>query len=570
MRFSSLRAALLATVALAGCASDSDKPEGHWTPGKGDGVFELTEAGPAPRGEELAVELHSSVPAYRVESYGNMKLSIDLTGKGGADAYMFVEGPLTKDGDGTPVGTGTQVADDDDSGGGHNAHLDVTLEKPGVYRIVTGTFESLGLGEVPTGSLVFKVNCKANCERTAIDQKTFVAQLQAQNGPAFAAMAHDQINKLIPDATAATALNAQLDAILADPQHAGLERFPMISLDQLPLIRPVLGAIPAKAPAPDKVISGELSALLGNCNAPRTPPANIDARLPGIGYGHFPSRELSPCQFSHADKLAEVLTSLAADNGSTVTYRGNTVHSPADLMNALLTTGHTIRVRNEHMYANFLSATIGDNADLRWPVWLDTGLKLSSGDNLVVPMGHSGWSWIISGPVVNTKVMFYLGTDGAGFFGQASQRPGWTGMTASYDTVVTQGSAGAHDLMQTLDAAATYLRRTRIERTTIAAGMPVDGYGYVGVCNDSDAVIERFTLGSIHAFPLMRAANLDTDAPALHDGLDDLIRDLPNDGDGIPDTRDALRRAVAMQPDGLPAWDTALSTQITTARHDVQ
>jgi hypothetical protein len=222
------------------------------------------------------------------------------------------------------------------------------------------------------------------------------------------------------------------------------------------------------------------------------------------------------------------------------------------------------------MYANFLSATIGDNADLRWPVWLDTGIKLSNGENFVVPMGHSGWAWTITGPTVNTKVMFYLGTDGAGFFGQASQRPGWTGMTASYDQVITATSGDSQRLMETFTVAATYLKRTRIERTTIAAGMPVDGYGYVGVCNDSDAVIEKSVLGGIHAFPLMRAANLDSDAPALHDGLDDLIRDLPNDGDGIADTQDALRRAVAMQPDGLPTWDAALSAQITRARQDAQ
>jgi hypothetical protein len=50
------------------------------------------------------------------------------------------------------------------------------------------------------------------------------------------------------------------------------------------------------------------------------------------------------------------------------------------------------------------------------------------------------------------------------------------------------------------------------------------------------------------------------------------VKSLPNDGDGIGDGRDALRRAVAMQPfpDGSPLmWDAALGAQIATARRDL-
>ncbi len=96
------------------------------------------------------------------------------------------------------------------------------------------------------------------------------------------------------------------------------------------------------------------------------------------------------------------------------------------------------------------------------------------------------------------------------------------------------------------------------------------GYGFVGVCNDSNAILEAKTKGTVSAFPLLRAKSLDDAAP-LGDGLDDVIRALPNDGDGLADTRDALRRAVAMQPfaDGSPLmWDAALGAQIATARRD--
>jgi hypothetical protein len=574
MRLRRISLALL--TILGACATEDDKAPGQWTPGKGDGAFELVEAGPAPIGGSVAITLESRVPAYRVESYGDMKLSIDVKGKGETDAYVIVEGPLANDGDRIAVGGGEVAAEDDDSGYGRNAKLDVTLAKPGVYRIIAGTFDSLGVGDPARGEIELGVTCSAKCTRPGIDQKTFVRGLQQVDhnqltpGGAFAEMAKAELAALVHDPAAAAVLGAQLDSILADPNLTGLDRFPTIPLAQLPLIRPALGQIPTDAPEADKVITGDLATLLGDCKAERAVPAAIDARLPGVGYGHFPSRELSPCQFAHADKLAGILTSLAADNGSSVTFKGKSIKTPRELFAALLETGHTIRVRNERMYANFLSATIGDNADLIWPVWIDTGIRLSDGKSFTIPVGHSHHAWQITGPNVNTRVMFYLGIDGAGFFGNKSQRPAWSGMTTKSDITVASASDKEY-LLATLDAAATYLRRTRIERTTVAQGMPADGYGFVGVCNDSNAILELATKGTVSAFPLLRAKSLDN-TPDLGDGLDMTVKSLPNDGDGIADQRDALRRAVAMQPfpDGSPLmWDAALGAQIATARRDL-
>jgi hypothetical protein len=68
----------------------------------------------------------------------------------------------------------------------------------------------------------------------------------------------------------------------------------------------------------------------------------------------------------------------------------------------------------------------------------------------------------------------------------------------------------------------------------------------------------------------MRAAELD-ETPDLGDGLDATIKALPKDGDGLGDQRDALRRAVAMQPfaDGELTWDPVLAAQIAQARRDL-
>jgi hypothetical protein len=474
MRLTRLLAVLAPLAACATQGDPGDKDPGHWTPGKGDGAYDLVEAGPAPVGDHAAIALAHRVPAYRVESYGGTKLAIDLGSKD-ADAYVIVEGPLAGDGDKVAVGGGSVLAEDDDSGPGRDAHVDVTLDAPGVYRILTGTYESLGQGAAATGNLSLSVTCSASCIRPMIDQKSFVRALQAQGGPALHDYAAAEIAKMVPDPTVAAQMTAQLEAILADPNLTGLDRFPTIPLAAVAAVRPALGGIKSNPPQPDKVITGELTQLLGACAPDRSLPADVDARMPGIKYAQFPSKTLSPCQFAHAGKLAQILTSLAAQNGSAITFKGQTITTPRELFAALVASGHTIEVRNERMYANFLSMIVGDR-DLIWPVWIDTGIKLSTGDSLTIPVGHSHHAWRISGPIVNTRVTFFLGISGAGFFGQTDNRPAWSGTITSTD--VTIGSAQSADyeyLLKTADAAAAYLQRNHVERTTVAAWMPADG-----------------------------------------------------------------------------------------------
>lgn len=560
---------------LAACTNPDadDKAPGEWTPGKGDGAFELVEAGPATIGTDdagkTAVRLESRVPAFRVESFGGTELAIDLASTArGQDAYLIVEGPLDNAGDRVAIGRGTIVAEDDDGGPGRDSRIEITLAQPGVYRVLAGTYESLGMGRAAAGALELRVRCTANCARGGIDQKTFVRAAQAQSGGAFSEYAKAELASLVHDPAVAGQLAAQLDAILADPDLKGLDRFPTFSLAQIATVRPALGLITAEPPTADAVISGELSQLLGGCTPDRSLPAEIDPRLPGVRYGQFPSATLSPCQFAHAKGLAQVLTSLATNNGSTVTFRGKTVRSPRELFSALVESGHTVQVRNERMYANFLSAIVGDK-DLVWPVWLDTGIRLSNGESLTIPMGHSHHAWRISGPIVNTRVMFYLGISGTGFFAQTDARPAWSGTVTSTDVTVGSATGADYDyLLATLDAATKYLQRNRIERATVAEGMPADGYGYVGVCNDSNAALEHATKGTITAFPLLRAAALDG-APDLNDGLDATVKALPNDGDGLADPRDALRRAMAMQPGTAALFDARLEAQLRAARGDL-
>ena len=178
----------------------------------------------------------------------------------------------------------------------------------------------------------------------------------------------------------------------------------------------------------------------------------------------------------------------------------------------------------------------------------------------------------------STVTLMSGGTSGAGFFGQTDSRPAWSGTSTATDYTIADAHSPDYDyLLKTVDAAAMYLRRNRTERTTVAAGMPADGYGYVGVCNDSNTTIEYVTRGTITAYPLLRAAELDSQ-PDLNDGLDAAMRALPKDADRAPPVRgdgvyeDTLRRIVSMQPfpNDSPEWfDAALAKQVATARLDL-
>ncbi len=534
-----------------GCAGDGVKDDGlSYVPGKADGAFDIREAGPLDLEGAVQVSLSSHVPAYRVESFGGTTLTIDLTGGGVADPLVVVEGPI-----GEPSlspGAAEVVAQDDDGGEGRDSHLTVTLETAGVYRVLVGTYESLGQGVLEGESTVtLEARCDAICARPAMTAEELLTELRDQGQlEALVAMLSMKLDELVPDPIMRETMRANLEGIAASGDFSGLARFPMIPLRQVGTLRPALGQLPESEPAEEVVLEGELMALLGPCNAQRAEPAPVHASIPGLAQGHYPHRALTDCQVSQSQGMARVLSALGANNGSVVTFLGREARTPRELMAALIAEGHSVEVRNERTYANFI-ALVYQGRDVIWPVWLDTGEEVG-GHPLMVPTGHSHHAWRIEGPNVNARVMFYLGISGAAFFAQVGMRPAWCGEIVTDGGHTGQGEVD--HVLATFDAATSYLQRIRTERGTVAAGMPADGYGYLGVCNDSNAVLEYVTRGTITAFPLLRAADLD-DAEQLGDGLDEVLRTLPHDGDAAPARDDLLNRVLLMTPHDLDSPD---------------
>ena len=362
-----------------------------------------------------------------------------------------------------------------------------------------------------------------------------------------------------------TALKQELQGILARQSFEGIERFPTIPIGLLGEVRSALGILDAQPESAPEVIEGELSALLGPCAATRTLP-ELSSQVPGLRFDHFANASLSTCQYARSTSFAKVLTALAANNGSSVRYKNRDYTSPEELLSALVANGHRVELRAERTYANFLSFAT-DREDVIWPVWLNTGIDLPSGSGeLTIPVGHSHFAWFVQGPDVDARVMFYLGPGTIGFYGQTRVRPTWTGLNVSHRTLCSGDldSQACKHAVRAIQLAGTYEQRILRERTTVAAGFPSGGYGLLGVCNDSAAVIEMGVFGEAFGFPLVRDKSLRT-ASVLNDGLDSILASLPADADEEPALASMGPRILAMTPVEWkqgPFFDTALQAQV--------
>ncbi len=352
------------------------------------------------------------------------------------------------------------------------------------------------------------------------------------------------VQELVPQKTLQVRLLSHWEEARRKKDFSLLDRFPVVPLAQAENLRTAFGGRGGQNEKIDvAVVKGDLEDILGECREMAPLPKMVNPKIPMLTDGHFPAEGLSLCEQDRSIKLARVLNSLMAVNGSEVRLGSVRARSAQKLIEALIESGHRVEMRNERTYANFVSLNWGDTPVI-WPVWVDTGLKTSEGQDLRVPVGHSHHAWRIEGPLMKAKVMFYLGVSGVGFFAQVDERPAWTGLRAEY---VLDSDRDRDSVIKAMDYAGRYYRRIQKEARAYAADMPADGYGYLGVCNDSNAVLEKATRGSVSTFPLMRAADLDG-KPRMTDGLDDILRSLPKDSRSFERSKNNLARVLSMTP----------------------
>lgn len=367
--------------------------------------------------------------------------------------------------------------------------------------------------------------------------------------PLATAALTEKLQQLVTDPALRQQLATELADLIERQDFSRADRFPVVRLQDVSSLQ--LGLRPRFHFETTRIetLRGTLEALLGSCDVPRPKPQAVLAQLPTIKYGHFANLDLSDCESAHSDSFARVLTALAAGNGSWVEFGGARFTTPASLIGALIESGHRVEQRSERTLANFLSFTIEDRYNLRWPLWLDTGLAMRDGSNLIIPMEHSQYAWRVSGPTVNARFVFFLGVSGVGFFGQSDVRPDWTGLKLVHRQV-SDDLAARKLVVRGIEIATQYLLRIRQEHASVARGMPADGYGYLGICNDSSAVLEALTAGEVTSFPLVRSASLAT-ASAVRDDLNRVLQQMPHDADGVLNREDAFSRILASFPHEL-------------------
>ncbi len=482
----------------------------------------------------------SHAPAWRVNSYGGTTLRIGLTSTDGlADAYVIVDGPVP-DAMTTIIGFNDDGYDDS-----FDSLLEITLEAPGAYRLIAGTWGMVKNAAEEVGPFRMDVECTDKCARPVVTLQQLVQTLQSQ-------MPAEQAAGLIEGAVAG--FFGELDAATTQLITGQMQQWlAVIGSDPEPQVPKVGLGLTSKAqglglfeqpdveqPAPKETHFKVDDLLAAGCNPERASFKPVHESIPGLGTGSYADYRVPACKVVRSQQFAEVLNNLALDNGSTVTHEGTTYTTIADVAEALIAAGHHIVITNDRFYADFMGLDF-NGAAVKAPLWIDTGVPAGDG-TLAMPSPHTHHTVVVTGPLVDVQVMYYMGVSGGvSFRADVNQRSPWTGGR----TLRTYDSANDPSSVVTALETAGKLR-AKWNAEALAANMPALGYGLLGVCNDSTAVIEQALHGESTIFPLSH--------PPVEgeqgdwDEMDTLLASIPSDVDPANPSLDALDRIRTTLP----------------------
>ena len=281
-------------------------------------------------------------------------------------------------------------------------------------------------------------------------------------------------------------------------------------------------------PASDKTILDVTKTLAqeetANCKPER--PSLVPASA-GISKGVLPDPKTSDCALFRTQKLAAILNNLALERvpGSELVDGSMRMGTLSAVVDYLIDSGHTIRVENNRYFADFLGFWY-DGRSVAAPVWIDTGIPVPGGEKLTVPAPHSGYTFHIRGPKFDGTLEFFLGTDGGASFRPVSgmHRAMWAGERSVHSYSARTDRRKTKETFLVAGA-------LRARWTDEGANKALQGYGVLGVCNDSTSVVELVIEGTGPTlFPLARLA---APAEAVRSPLDQKVRDaisaLPRD-----------------------------------------
>ena len=381
-------------------------------------------------------------------------------------------------------------------------NVPVVLKETGLYRLIPTLLKD---------SVSLSTRCIENCFHAEISPQEAWAQLKYEEMLPLVKFAHQHIKELSEDRETQKRLASGLVAHFKNSLKSE-HRFPVLPpFHEIGEYQGMLGGFEAKKPAQEKIQTGDLNALLEEGKKDKlSEPSPTSKDFPEVKYGHFTDLAIPFEMLVQSPVIARVFTSLATGNGTEITWKTIDktfiIKTPQEFVLALYETGHQIVWQSERTHANFIALVRGDKY-VRWPAWVDTGIPLKDGRNLQIPMGHSQQTWVIHGPIINARIAFFLGMNGVGFFANTDSRPAWTGLNIKHQ--VESGEAGASGkILASFAYASKYLKRVYADLDGPAKGMPASGYGFLGVCNDSNAFIELRLFGTETTYPWVRSPKL--------------------------------------------------------------
>jgi hypothetical protein len=249
----------------------------------------------------------------------------------------------------------------------------------------------------------------------------------------------------------------------------------------------------------------------------------------GVVRGDVANPTLAPMH-PESQRLADVLNRLglnALEGAATVTAEvdGKMVATPQKLVQALMATGHSVKVVDARYFANFGHFHY-KGQDVMMPFYVDSQIAIpGTKRSLLVPVSHAEYEWEIRGPQVNADVSFYFGIDGKAEF-------------RTMDTLDQAWVLGRH--------AHEYRDADAVEVTRLAGKMliaylhqhlrrpdlPFGGYYPLGVCQDGVAAIERKMTGNDTLFPNTADAALWDDPRDAE--INAMMLAIPKDRNGSP------------------------------------
>lgn len=490
-------------------------------PGKADSDLQPIFAGRLAAGGALEGTLAGKdVPAVRVLSHGGTVLDLRLEAlSDDLDPFLIIEGPLTDDGADPPL----VAYNDDASADTFSAGLAVKLEAPGAYRVLVGSYGGFVLGAAAEGAWRLKVDCLEGCAMPQMTLREVVADLQADLGEAAAeGLLAEGVERWFGELETADDLKAQVSA-LTQGEGDGPLVFPVVPLSSGAVVQGLLERREITPAPPAGAQIFELADLkAADCAVDRPTLAPVSDLTPKLLRGAVADGTWAPCALQRARAFAEVLNNLALENGSKVMDGDTDYTSVSEVFDGLLASGHRIEAENNRYIANFLGLYYRKDEVVHAvvaPVWLQTGATWPGlGEEIAIPAPHSHYTFRVSGPLVEATIEFYMGTNGGTRFRAADTvDPQWVGERTLYRYDSDTDPQTVRTLLQVAGA-------LRKKWTTAAAELPAGGYGQLGVCNDSTAILEYATEGTATIFPL---AHPEVEVPM--DTIDGWLQSLPRD-----------------------------------------